>query len=165
MENTLFSHGATFSPCRNYRYALWRIWEPNKPLALFVGLNPSTANETTDDPTIRKVRSIVKDWGYGGFYMMNLFAWVSKEPKDLETCPDPIGQQNNMYLQVQAGKCARVVFAWGQFEQAKKRAQEVAGLFPGGLALKVNNDGSPRHPLYTPKGLVPVLYTSKNTPL
>jgi len=64
--------GAEFSECRKYRYALWRIWDKSKPLVMFIGLNPSTANENVDDPTIRSVCRMTKNNGYGGVYMMNL---------------------------------------------------------------------------------------------
>jgi hypothetical protein len=65
-----------FSTDRKYRYALWRKWDAINPLAMFIGLNPSTANEDGDDRTIERITAIVTNWGYGGFYMMNLFAIV-----------------------------------------------------------------------------------------
>ena len=69
--------GAYFSPCRKYRYALWRIWNQNKPYAMFIGLNPSIADEVYDDPTIKRCINYSKSWGYGGVYMTNLFSYVS----------------------------------------------------------------------------------------
>ena len=68
-----FESGAEFSPDRKYRYALWRIWDKSNPLIMFIGLNPSKANELKDDPTIRRVRRFAFDWGYGGVYMINYF--------------------------------------------------------------------------------------------
>ncbi len=76
---------AKLSDCRIYRYALWRIWDDAKPLVMFIGLNPSTADETEDDPTIRRCISFAQNWGYGGLYMANLFVFratleISAEP-------------------------------------------------------------------------------------
>jgi len=75
--------GAEFSDCRKFRYALWRTWDKDKPLIMFIGLNPSTANETDSDPTIRSVGRIAKSNDYGGFYMMNCFPYISTDPKGL----------------------------------------------------------------------------------
>lgn len=75
--------GAEFSEDRKYRFALWRIWDKSKPLVMFVGLNPSTANESDNDPTIKSVCRIAKSNGFGGVYMMNCFAYVSTDPKQL----------------------------------------------------------------------------------
>ena len=82
--------GAQFTEDRQYRYALWRIWNEDKPLVMFIGLNPSTANEYKNDPTIRRVMRYAADWGYGGVYMMNLFAWVTPYPKELEKARIPL---------------------------------------------------------------------------
>ena len=68
--------GAEFSQCGKYRYKLWRIWNPEMPLAMCIGLNPSTANAEKDDHTIRILRDVLRQIGFGGFYMMNLFDWV-----------------------------------------------------------------------------------------
>lgn len=151
--------GAIFSECRNYRYALWRIWDESKPLVMFIGLNPSTANEASDDPTIRRVKSMAKTWGYGGVYMMNLFAWVTAYPEELKSCIDPIGG-NIEWLYRISQRCDKVVFAWGNFKEAEQRAKEVATTFPNAYALHVNKNGSPKHPLYVKSDVIPVPYNS-----
>lgn len=155
MENLFEDQGACFSPCRKYRYALYRIWDLQKPYIMFIGLNPSTANETNDDPTIRRVIRFAREWGYGGIWMTNLFAWVSAYPEDLLTCEDPLGRNNEMLLKVRK-TCDDVLFAWGNFKQAKQRAEEVIKMFPDAKALIINKDGSPRHPLYVPASTIPV---------
>ena len=71
---------ATFSSCRAYRYSLSRIWDKKKKLVLLIGLNPSTADEKVDDPTIRRCVNYAKNWGYGGFLMVNLFAYRTTLP-------------------------------------------------------------------------------------
>lgn len=148
--NSLFdsdNSGAIFSDCRKYRYALWRIWDRSKPLIMFIGLNPSTASEQMDDPTIRRVKRFAKDWGYGGVYMMNLFAIVSSNPDILLTNVDLLGA-NNEWLNKISDKCKDILFAWGNFKQAEYRAKEVMNMFPNAICLGLNKNGSPKHPLY-----------------
>jgi hypothetical protein len=86
--------GADFSSCGNYRYSLWRIWDEKLPLAMCIGLNPSTANDNKNDQTISYLIKMLRILGYGGFYMTNLFAWISPNPSDLLTCPDPVGEND-----------------------------------------------------------------------
>ena len=148
------NNGAIFSYCKKYRYVLWRIWDKSKPYVMFIGLNPSTANETSDDPTIRRVKKFAFDWGYGGIYMMNLFAFVTPYPEKLEVCEDPIGE-NDKWLNIIAVKCDKIIFAWGSFKEAQKRAKQIMERFSG-YALIINNDGSPRHPLYVNANTEPV---------
>lgn len=137
---------AIFSPCGKYRYVLWRKWAPG-PYIMFIGLNPSTANATSDDHTIRRVKRFAKDWGYGGVYMLNLFAIVSSDPAILKTHPDPLGA-NNEWLKTYADKCATICFAWGNFKEAVERAKQVEAMFPTAVCLGFNQNGSPKHPLF-----------------
>lgn len=147
--------GAEFSADRKYRYALWRIWDESKPLVMFIGLNPSTANETEPDNTITRVMNFAKDWGYGGFYMMNLFGIVSSKPQVLVTDSDPLGD-NDQWLEKIAAKCERIIFAWGVFKQAKARAEDVKKRFPGSYCLKKTKKGHPWHPLYVAGNTQPI---------
>lgn len=151
MQKDLFgniNNGAMFSDSRNYRYALWRIWDESKPLVMFIGLNPSTANETKADATITKVVKISKYNGYGGFYMMNCFPYVSTDPNDLYDCTHTIHNEN--MLKEIAAKCKDVVFAWGNFEVVRKLGVDyiLFRIFPNAKALYINKNGSPKHPLY-----------------
>lgn len=155
--NLFENNGATFSPCRQYRYALWRIWDETKPVIMFIGLNPSTANENEPDPTINTVKALSTNWGYGGFYMMNLFAIVSPDPEVLKTHPDPLGD-NDGWLEQVSMKCDDVVFAWGAFKEAKERCQKIIDQFPDALCIKILKDGSPKHPLYTPYSATPIRF-------
>lgn len=149
------NNGAQFSECGKYRYALWRIWNDSKPLVMFVGLNPSTADEDSDDPTIRRLYGFANSWGYGGFYMMNLFAYVTAYPKELQTV-EPVGQ-NDTWLREIGSKCERVVFAWGKFG-FKEREAELMKMFPLAYAIALNKDGSPKHPLYIKSDVRPVIF-------
>lgn len=139
--------GAEFSADRKYRYALWRIWDISKPMVMFIGLNPSTANETEPDPTITRVMNFARSWGYGGFYMMNLFGIVSSKPEILLKDPDPQGD-NDQWLEKIASQCQDIVFCWGVFKQARLRAEEAKKRFPGAYCLKKTKEGHPWHPLY-----------------
>jgi hypothetical protein len=155
----LFSFsGAEFSSDKKYRYVLWRIWDKTKPYILFIGLNPSTANESDDDPTIRRVKKFAHTFGYGGVYMMNLFALVTPYPEELKKCDNPIAD-NDQWLDKISKICKNVVFCWGSFKEAKERVKEVIKMFPDAWALKINSDGSPGHPLYLKGDLKPIKYT------
>lgn len=149
--------GAAFSDCRQYRYVLWRVWNLDAGLVMFIGLNPSTANETKADPTIRRVMRFACDWGYGGVVMMNLFGLVSSKPGALGIHPNPVGE-NDLWLPAIAGRCQMVVFAWGVFKQAKSRTASVIAMFPDALCLKHTKDGSPQHPLFVPAITKPIYF-------
>lgn len=140
--------GAEFSSCRKYRYKLWRIWDNTLPLVMFIGLNPSTADEVKDDNTISNVGKIAKQNNYGGFYMMNSFPFVSTDPKQLTDLTN--NNINDQALLEVKNKCTDVVFAWGSFDVMKKtgRDQQLINMFPNAKALKINKDRSPKHPLY-----------------
>lgn len=155
--------GAEFSKDRMYRYALWRIWNEDKSLIMFVGLNPSKAHETKDDPTIRRVMRFAYDWGYGGFYMMNLFAWVTPYPSELNLTRDPVGE-NDQWLEKISLQAEMIVFAWGAFGEAKNRrvirdrAQTMISRYPGAYCIRKTNGGHPCHPLFLPANLKPQLF-------
>lgn len=143
-------YGAEFSSCSKYRYALWRVWDKSKPLVMFVGLNPSTANEDENDNTIKSVQRIAKHNGYGGFYMMNCFAYVSTDPKQLIDVLPGEKELNFDWLQKIGSMCKDVVFAWGSFTVVSDYYRDISlsKMFPNAKALHINKNGSPKHPLY-----------------
>ncbi len=140
--------GAIFSDDRKYRYALWRVWSARKPPLLFIGLNPSTANEVTADPTITRCMVRATRAGFGGLLMANLYAYVSSNPEVLLRDGDYIGGDNDVYLNQMIGLAGRVVCAWGSFPAANVRAAAVLKLIAEPYCLEVNRDGQPRHSLY-----------------
>ena len=148
MQDLFDDNGAEFSPCRKYRYALWRIWDKSKPLVMFIGLNPSIANEDYNDPTITRICSIAKNNDFGGVYMMNCFPFVSTDPDNLYDCSGWI--ENEKRLKDIASKCKEVVFAWGNFKIVPKLGVDyiLSNIFPNAKALHINKNGSPKHPLY-----------------
>jgi hypothetical protein len=151
---------ASFSPCRLYRYSLWRSWgaQPgavDRGYVLFVGLNPSTADETKDDPTIRRCIAFARAWGYSGVCMVNLFAFRSTDPADMLAATDPVGPENDAYLVLLARNAGLVLAAWGVNGTHMARDAQVKQLIPDMHYLRLTKDGHPGHPLYLPKTLTP----------
>lgn len=147
MSELFDTNGAIFSDCGKYRYALWRIWDKSKPLVMFIGLNPSTANQETDDPTIKSVTRISRHNGYGGFYMMNLFGIISADPNVLKNCQDPQGDNLEWHDTI-SERCKDVVFAWGAFREARGIFKRFEYRYPNALCIGRNRGGSPKHPLF-----------------
>lgn len=149
--------GAVLSDCRTYRYALWRTWDTNKPYAMFVGLNPSTADETEDDPTITRCINFAKSWGYGGLCMVNLFAFRATKPDDMKKATDPVGSENDQWLLKLASGAGIVIGAWGNNGAYQGRAEHVKGLVSDMSYLQLNKTGHPTHPLYLKADLKPII--------
>ena len=150
---------ATFSPCRKYRYTLWRDWGGifiSAGYAMFIGLNPSTADETKDDPTVRRCIGYARDWGYAGLCMMNLFAFRATLPTDMEAMQDPVGPDNERALIGTSKFAGVVVAAWGVNGSHMKQDSKVRKIIPNLSYLKLTKDGFPGHPLYLPKELKPL---------
>lgn len=158
---TLFDSGgrsAVYSPCRTWRYQLRRTWDPVRPAAMFVGLNPSTADEIEDDRTVARCMTYARAWGYGGLIMTNLFGLPATQPRDMKAHPNPIGPENDAHLQFCATEAGIVIAAWGNHGTHLGRAAEVvgAGLLGDFRVLAVTGRGEPWHPLYLKRALVPV---------
>ena len=141
--------GALFSENRKHRFALWRIWDRSLPLVMFIGLNPSKADEVDPDPTIKSVGRIAKHNGYGGIVMMNCWTFVSTDPDGIMH-NEMSDTWNDNYMTMLSSRCKDVVFAWGAFKVVKEkgRDKELTEMFPKAKALRINKDGSPMHPLY-----------------
>ena len=144
---------ANFSTCRKYRYSLSRIWDKQKKFVLFIGLNPSTADEKVDDPTIRRCSGYAQKWGYGGFIMVNLFAYRTTLPSNLKKVKYPVGRNNDKYIVKMSKKADITVAAWGNNGILYRRDKQVLSLVPNLMCLKVNKSGQPAHPLYLNKDL------------
>lgn len=187
--------GAVISACGNYRYHLWREWrgfgrpetwdwwqdDDGKPAvdgvgeplgtpkaALFVMLNPSTADGDEDDRTIRRCVAFAQAWGYDRLEVVNLFAWRATEPKDmlaLTAKGDPIGPRNQQYIDRAVGDAGIVVYGWGAHGGHIDQDETVLGWIEDAdgvpHALRVTKDGFPSHPLYLPGDLTPVPYRGR----
>lgn len=163
MKNNLLEcdMGASFSPCRTWRYALWRIWDAPKGMVAFIGLNPSTADETTNDPTVRRCINFANDWGYGGLWMLNLFAYRATDPREMKAFAAPVGPDNNHVLTAVSHQAIITVAAWGvhgSFDGRDKFALEQLLDRNRLKCLGKTKDGHPKHPLYLPKNatLIPM---------
>lgn len=149
---------AIFSSCRTFRYALMRWWDDRLGSAVFIGLNPSTADETTDDPTIRRCVRFARDWGYGGVVMANLFAFRATKPADMKRAADPVGPQNDRWLKTITAPAGITVAAWGNHGTFRARDMAVRDLGMPLHYLRLTKAGQPEHPLYLPASLEPKLW-------
>jgi hypothetical protein len=140
----------------NFRYRLWRTWAAG-PRVVFIGLNPSTADATADDPTVRRCVGFAKAWGFGGVDVVNLFAYRATEPRVLKRAADPIGPDNDDHLLEVARDSGRVVAAWGVHGSHRIRDDSVLELLRAAgvkvSCLSRTQAGHPRHPLYAKASL------------
>jgi hypothetical protein len=139
-----------------YRYMLSRRWALHGPTISFICLNPSTADATVDDQTVRKCVRFAKKWGGAQLLIGNLFAFRSTDPRGLKIAADPIGQENDHWLEQIARTSDLLVAAWGAHGSLLGRDVEVMTKLNGRLnALRLTKDGAPSHPLYLPETLTP----------
>lgn len=149
---------ATFSSCRLYRYALWRIWDEAKAKVMFIGLNPSIADETVNDRTISRCVSYAKQWGYGGIIMGNLFAFINTNPAEMISARQPVGEENDYWLKHLANEAALVVGMWGNSGTFLGRSEEVSAMFPDLHCLRLTKAGQPHHTRGLPDGIKALPY-------
>lgn len=151
---------ATISDDGLYRYELLRRWEPAEEVAVFVMLNPSTADAHLDDPTIRRCMGFARSWGLGGILVVNLYAYRATKPADLWKAADPVGPMNDDYLRGHAEQSyirdTPLIAAWGANAKPERIAQVWALPWMERLqVLDLTKGGQPRHPLYLPGDLTP----------
>ncbi|MGV6848657.1 MAG: DUF1643 domain-containing protein [Marinibacterium sp.] len=143
---------AVYSTCERYRYALTRIWDREAPRLLYVMLNPSTATELANDPTIERCERRARALGYGGFRATNIFAWRDTDPRALRRAAHPVGRHNDAALRAGAGWADHVMAAWGAHGNHLGRGREVEALLRATgrplFHLGMTRAGHPRHPLY-----------------
>jgi hypothetical protein len=155
------ARSAVISPDGLYRYRLDRRWAPG-PTITWVMLNPSTANSTTDDPTLKRVTNYSRAWGFGALTVANLYAWRATNPRELWQTPDPVGPENDRHL-IEAASGVEVVAAWGANARPGRIAEVLALPGMGRVqALEVTKAGQPKHPLYLRGNLVPFLWRNPN---
>ena len=151
--------GADISSDNKYRYSLWRIWDKNKPIILFIMLNPSTADAVNNDKTMTRVKNFAESWGYGGVYVGNLYAFRSTDPKGLKETDDPIGPENIANVQSLVGLTDKVVYAWGNEHKEPEWLRE---LVDTPYCIDISKKGNiPNHPLCLKKKLELKLYIRK----
>lgn len=149
--------GARFSPCRRYRYELWRRWETG-PYLQVIGLNPSTADETNNDPTVRRCIDFAKRWGFSALCMTNAFAFRATDPDDMKAEPFPIGEENDAALASLAAGAGMILAAWGVHGSHLGRDKALLATLPPLHCLGVTRAGQPKHPLYIKADTQPIPY-------
>jgi len=159
------SRGAVISSCGTYRYSLHRIWDDSRPVAVFVMLNPSTADADRDDPTIRKCVGFARSWKCGGIRVVNLFAYRATKPRDLPTTGAIVGPRNVYHIHKALEHCGLegsggpCVAAWGAASSHRQELRRYIKLRASALCNVVDSipvsleclgtaaDRMPRHPL------------------
>lgn len=141
---------ALFSPCYKYRYVLSRVWSQEGDLVQFIGLNPSMANGSHNDPTIRKAIQMAQNWGFGGLIMNNLFAYRTPYPDALKLVSSPVGKENDQFIRQGNQIAQQTVLMWGNHGNWKNRDRVVLSQIKNVYCIKRNKNGSPSHILYLP---------------
>ncbi|UWQ97627.1 DUF1643 domain-containing protein [Rhodobacteraceae bacterium M385] len=143
---------AVYSDCEAYRYSLTRVWDEAGERGLFIMLNPSTATEVQNDPTVERCERRSRALGYGAFRVLNIFAYRATDPRDMRRAEDPVGPENDAALLQGLDWADRVICAWGTHGEHLGRGPEVAALLKGTgrelLHLGLSKAGHPKHPLY-----------------
>lgn len=163
---------AIFSPYRQYRYTLWRNWNcglftpSGKPRSYvnFICLNPSTADELKDDNTICKCVKFAKSWGYDALCVTNLFAWRSTDKSVLKRVSDPIGPENDYYLENVAVNADLVIAAWSQDGSLFNRSNTVLKHLNVPMSYLRMGKTEPWHPLYLPDNTTPTRWAGSYNP-
>ena len=153
---------ALYSDCERYRYSLTRIWDRAAARLLFVMLNPSTATERQNDPTVERCERRARALGYGGFRVCNIFAWRDTDPAAMRRAADPVGPGNDAAIAAGCGWADDVICAWGSHGAHLARGAAVETLMRGtGQSLRhlgQTKAGHPRHPLYIAYAVRPELW-------
>lgn len=173
--------GAEFSACRLYRYRLWRVWNDKLPRAAFVLMNPSTADEINDDPTVQRQSRRVHWWPKleiamppcGGVEILNAFAWRETDSTKLAGLVakgvDIIGPENDYAIAQAVQKAAVVICGWGMPGNLLDRGNRVLRLIRAHnvtpYCLRLNKDGTPQHPLYLGYDVKPYAIVDRPYPL
>jgi hypothetical protein len=143
---------ALYSDCEQYRYALTRVWDPKGTKVLFVMLNPSTATEVQNDPTVERCERRARTLGFGSFCVTNIFAWRDTDPRKMRAAKDPVGPENDKTILEFAHWADTIVCAWGTHGEHLKRGLEVQQILRETKQplyhLGLSKAGHPKHPLY-----------------
>ncbi|PPB82564.1 hypothetical protein LV82_00502 [Albidovulum inexpectatum] len=152
---------ALYSPCGTWRYRLTRRWGAGR-LVTFILLNPSTATERADDPTLARCVSRARALEAGGVCVVNLFALRATDPRALRQHPDPIGPKTDGVLLRAARQAGMLICGWGNHGALRGRDAQVRSMLQAiGVPLfhlGLTANGQPRHPLYVRLETAPILW-------
>lgn len=151
---------AVYSDCEAYRYSLTRTWDSRAPRVMFVMLNPSTASEVQNDPTVERCERRARHLGYGAFRVTNIFAWRATDPRQMRAAADPVGPENDLSLVAGAAWATDIIAAWGVHGAHRGQGPAVAERLLAGdtpvFHLGLSKEGHPKHPLYLPYTQQPI---------
>jgi hypothetical protein len=151
--------GAWLDPGRRYRYLLWRAWGDAGRFALFILLNPSTAEQDTNDPTVERCERRARALGFDGLLVANLFALRSTHPCSLRLEPAPMGPRNGAAIALAQQLAAQTICGWGAHGCCRRRGQALCERLRRPIYhLGLTRDGQPRHPLYVPYSVQPRIW-------
>lgn len=143
---------AIYSDCQKYRYALTRVWDETGRRVHFIMLNPSTATEIQNDPTVERCERRARALGFGAFRVTNIFAWRETDPKKMRAAQDPVGPDNNGAITDGCAWADQTICAWGAHGDHLNRGAEIRELVSGTATelfhLGLTKHGHPKHPLY-----------------
>lgn len=155
---------ATYSPCERYRYDLTRVWDAGGTRAHFIMLNPSTATEVQNDPTVERCERRARALGHGAFRVTNIFAWRDTDPRAMRRADDPIGPGNDAAILSACDWGDVVICAWGTHGNHLGRGPRVEAMLRERNVplnhLGLTKDGHPKHPLYIGYSVQPTPWTS-----
>ena len=126
---------------------------------MFICLNPSTADEDTNDNTVRRMVGFAKKWGYGTLLVLNAFAFRSPYPKDLKTIEDPVGPENDWWIKTCAEQSSIMIGAWGNHAVYKDRSIVLKSMFNDFQTFGVTSKLEPKHPLYVSNDAMLIPYS------
>lgn len=159
---------AVYSPCERYRYHLTRVWDHTGAKVHFVMLNPSTATEVQNDPTVERCERRARALGFGAFRVTNIFAWRDTDPFAMRKAVDPVGPANDAAILDACDWADRVIAAWGTHGAHLDRGPAVERLLRNkNVALHhlgLSKHGHPKHPLYISYAQAPVLWAQSDDP-
>ena len=151
---------ASFSDCGKYRWSLTRVFDESKKGLVFIGLNPSLATSSENDPTLRRLIRFSKTWGYSSLHVLNLFAKITNRPNMLRTCCDPIGQKNDFELERNIRLWSEnnsydLLLGWGVNGKFMNRNKQILNIISKSSSRRpyvigLTKEGHPSHPLYLP---------------
>ncbi|MDD5700230.1 MAG: DUF1643 domain-containing protein [Candidatus Nanoarchaeia archaeon] len=142
---------AIFSDDEKYRFVLRRVWDDKKGRTVFIGLNPSTADEIKNDPTVSRMISLSKSWGFGSVSVCNLFAFRATFPSDLKKAENPIGDENDSFILKEMQDADKVIACWGNHGKFLNRSENFSKNLKNFEHFGFTKAGEPHHLLYLRK--------------
>ena len=160
---------AVYSSCKKYRYSLTRIWNEEGKKLHFVMLNPSTATEIQNDPTVERCERRARILNFGSVRVTNIFAWRDTDPKKMKCATDPVGLQNDQSILDGCHWADCTIAAWGNHGLHLDRGNHVIELMKRCgkpiFHLGISKVAQPKHPLYISYDISPTKWLVNNNNL